>query len=92
MTPHQQYYETCMALVRRWAVRLPPGEADDSIRLIDHGEPPEGLNYLAWAISNAGISPTSEEVHEIRDLIDGLVEDEHMPPTFRASEGQRPDP
>jgi hypothetical protein len=53
---------------------------DQSQRLIDHGEPAEGLCSFAWSISGQRIRVPASEIREIKALTAGLVLPEHMPP------------
>lgn len=50
--------------------------------LIDHGEPAEGLCELAWIIHNGQKAVPREVKQAIRELVQGLVADEHMPEDF----------
>lgn len=51
--------------------------------LIEHGEPAEGVCYLAWALHNADVQIPDWAIRDVQDLTDGLVEREHLPPKFR---------
>ena len=46
---------------------------DDAQHLIDHGEPAEGVLYLAWGIANERRAVSTECVETIFELTDGLV-------------------
>jgi len=48
--------------------------------LIDHGEPAEGVCSLAWALYNARVAVPGWVNRAIRDLTDGMIEPEHLPP------------
>jgi len=48
--------------------------------LIDHGEPAEGVCSLAWALYNAQVAAPGWVNDDIRDLTDGIVDREHLPP------------
>jgi hypothetical protein len=62
---------------------LPPGAFAQADSLIEHGEPAEGVCYLAWALHNAGVQGPGWVVRDVQDLTEGLVEPEHLPPGFR---------
>lgn len=56
------------------ASEIMPGETlDDAQRLVDHGEPSEGLLQLAWAISNSRAQVPAWIVASIRELSVDLV-------------------
>jgi hypothetical protein len=48
--------------------------------LIEHGEPAEGMRALAFAIVEEGTIVPRSLIVAIRELSEGLVADEHMPP------------
>ena len=62
---------------------LPPDSFVRADSLIEHGEPAEGVCYLAWALYNAGLQCPDWAVRDFQELTDGLVEPEHLPPGFR---------
>lgn len=47
--------------------------------LIDHGEPAEGMRALAFAIVEEGTPVPRSLIVAIRDLSEGLVDEEDMP-------------
>lgn len=62
------------------ASEVMPGDTlDDAQRLVDHGEPSEGLLQLAWAISNSRAHVPSWIVPSIRELSADLVAPETFP-------------
>jgi hypothetical protein len=83
MTP-EEYLGRVRATAWRAAAFLPVEQLDEVHRLIDCGEPAEGLCSLAWAIVN-------DQALVPRDLIDAiyehtaeLIDEEFMPPEPRA--------
>ena len=48
--------------------------------LIDHDEPAEGVCSLAWALHVSHVTVPAWVNEAIRDLTDGLVDSEHLPP------------
>ena len=48
--------------------------------LIDHDEPAEGVCSLAWALHISHVTVPAWVKEAIRDLTDGLVDSEHLPP------------
>lgn len=62
---------------------LPSDAFAQADSLIQHGEPAEGVCYLAWALHNAGVEPPPWTVRDVQELTKGLVEPEHLPPEFR---------
>lgn len=62
---------------------LPPDAFEQADSLIEHGEPAEGVCYLAWALHNAGVLGPDWAVRAVQELTEGLVEPEDLPPGFR---------
>lgn len=62
---------------------LPPDAFEQADSLIEHGEPAEGVCYLAWALHNAGVQGLDWAVRDVQELTDGLVEPDDLPPGFR---------
>lgn len=54
-------------------------EAD---HLIDHGEPAEGLQTLAWVIVDEDKRVPIATLSAIRELAAGLVDESHWPPNL----------
>lgn len=59
---------------------VPEASLSDAHTLIEHGEPAEGVCYIAWAIANAGVRVPRELILSIYELTEGLVSDEDLPP------------
>ncbi|WP_367991721.1 hypothetical protein [Nocardioides eburneus] len=59
---------------------LPVEELLEAERLVDHGEPAEGMCSIAWAISNVGVMVPRELIDRVRAYSSELVEEEFMPP------------
>ena len=53
-------------------------------RLVDHGEPAEGMCSLAWAIVREDVRVPPDLVHGIRMHAADLVDDEFMPENLEA--------
>jgi hypothetical protein len=62
---------------------LPPEAFAQADALIEHGEPAEGVGYLAWALHNADVKGLEWAIGEVQELTEGLVDPEHLPPEFR---------
>lgn len=78
MTP-EEYLDRVRAVVSQAAqyVRIDP--QDRIYELIEHGEPAEGLCYLAWTIVNEKVLVPRVIIEGIRGYSAGLVDEEHMP-------------
>jgi hypothetical protein len=61
------------------AETVPAHALNDAQRLVDHGEPAEGLLALAWAIRDSGALVPAWIVASIRDLTSELVDAEMLP-------------
>lgn len=62
---------------------LPADAFAQADSLIEHGEPAEGVCYLAWTLHNADVQIPGWAIRDVQDLTEGLVEREHLPPKFR---------
>ena len=51
-------------------------------QLVNHGEPAEGLCTLAWIIVNENLQVPCTTIAAIRELSEGLVASEDMPPNL----------
>ncbi len=56
------------------------GGLNEAQRLIDHGEPAEGIAVLAWVIVNEDVQVPARVIRDIRELSADLVEAEDLPP------------
>lgn len=82
MTP-EEYVGRVRAIAWRGAEYVPVAQLEEVHRLIDHGEPAEGLCSLAWAIVNAQVSVPADLIEAIYEYTADLVDDEFMPPGLR---------
>lgn len=78
MTP-EDYLGRVRATAWQAAEYLPRSRLEQVHRLIDHGEPAEGLRALAWAIVRESIKVPSSLIQAIREGTAELIEDESMP-------------
>lgn len=51
-------------------------------RLVDHGEPAEGMCALAWIIVNEDVQVPAALIRDIRTLSEELVPPEDLPPSL----------
>jgi hypothetical protein len=81
-------FDEYVGLVRGLVISLSdirtPKECDEVEHYIDHNENGEALHLLAWIIVESNLRVPTETVRAIRELSDGLVLPEHMPPTLDA--------
>lgn len=66
---------------------LPAEALTDADSLIDHGEPAEGVCYLAWALHKAHVEVPAWVNEAIQDLTQGMVDPAHMPPRLPETPG-----
>ena len=59
---------------------LPPDAFINVDSLIEHGEPAEGLCQLAWVLNNNSVAVPPWAAAALRELTEGLVDAEFMPP------------
>jgi hypothetical protein len=78
----EEYLGRVQGLVISLTGTLSPKALDDAQHLIDHGEPAEGLLYLAWGIVNEGQIVSPACVETILVLTEGLVARTDFPPDF----------
>ena len=81
---HDDYIGRCKGLVISVAGSLPAEDVGWAMRLIDHGEPAEGLTSLAWSLETASGAVAGDVASAIIELIDGLVPKESLPPSVQA--------
>lgn len=82
MTP-EEYLGRVRATAWHAADYLPSERLEEVHRLIDHGEPAEGLCSLAWVIVGERIQVPVSIVDAIYECTAGLIDDEFMPPDLR---------
>ena len=58
------------------------------MHLIDHDEPAEGLNSLAWSIESLHGAVNPKTASAIRELTDGLVPLDALPPSLQTQTAQ----
>jgi hypothetical protein len=78
MTP-EEYLGRVRATVWHAADYLPAQRLEEVHRLIDHGEPAEGLCSLAWVIVSERIQLPVSIVDAIYEYSAGLIDNEFMP-------------
>lgn len=81
----EEYLRRVRAAAWHAADYLPAERLEEVRRLIDHGEPAEGLCSLAWAIVGERIQVPESIVDAIYECTAGLIDDEFMPPDLRGS-------
>jgi len=81
ITP-EEYLGRVRATAWRAAEYVPAESLEEVHRLIDHGEPAEGLCSLAWAIVNANVSVPGDLIAAIYQYTAELIDDEFMPPNL----------
>ena len=62
---------------------LSPNDLGLADHLIDHGEPPEALISLAWAIVESGVHVPEWTIDAIYELGEGINDPSHLPPNLR---------
>lgn len=78
MTP-EEYLGRVRAIAWEAAEYVSPARLDEVQRLIEHGEPAEGLCSLAWAIVNEQAVVPRMLIEGIREHTAELIDDEFMP-------------
>lgn len=82
MNPFELYVSRVRALVSSLRDNLSPDECSRVEHLINHDECGEALTSLAWIIVNENKRVPAEAIAAIRELSEGLVADEDMPPNL----------
>lgn len=80
MTHMDDYLGRVQAIVRKAAEYVSAEGVDRVQRLVDHGEPAEGMCSLAWIIVNEAVRVPRSLIEAIREHAAGIVDDEFMPP------------
>lgn len=83
MTP-DEFVGRCRGLVISLSESLPTDEVGWAMHLIDHDEPAEGLTSLAWSIESVHGAVDAETASVIRELTDGLVPLDALPPSLQS--------
>lgn len=82
MSP-EEYLGAVKAVAWQAGDYLPEERLVEVHRLIDHGEPAEGLCSLAWAIVGERVRVPTRLIGAIYEFTAGLVDDEFMPSNLR---------
>lgn len=82
MTP-EEYLGAVRAVAWRAGDYISAAGLADVHDLIEHGEPAEGLCYLAWAIVNAQVRIPRDLIDSIYEYTAELIDEEFMPPNLR---------
>jgi len=80
MVTPEEYLGRVRATAWRAAEYVPAERLEEVHRLIDHGEPAEGLCSLAWAIVNAHVRVPRDLIEAIYEYTAELIDEEFMPP------------
>lgn len=78
MSP-DEYLERVRVVARQAADFLPTARLEEVFRLIEHGEPAEGLCSLAWAVVSEKVLVPESMIKEIHEFTAELIDDEFMP-------------
>ena len=78
MTP-EEYYGRVQATAWQAADYVPSERLGNVQRLIEHGEPADGMRALAWVIVRERILVPQALVDTIREYAAELIDDEDMP-------------
>jgi hypothetical protein len=79
MSSLEDYLSRVQSLVWELAGSLSADERQEVQRLVDHGEPAEGLRSLAWIIVDGDKMVPATVIRAIREPSAGIVAAEHMP-------------
>jgi hypothetical protein len=80
MSDREEFRSRVLELVESLEGVLNGLEIREVQHLIDHNEIGEALRSLAWIIVDENKRITAETLASIRELSEGLVAEEHMPP------------
>lgn len=83
MVTPEEYLGRVRATAWRAAEYVPSERLEEVHRLIDHGEPAEGLCSLAWAIVNAQARVPGDLIEAIYEYTAEIIDDEFMPPNLK---------
>lgn len=83
MVTPEEYLGRVRATAWRAADYVPAERLEEAHRLIDNGEPAEGLCSLAWAIVIAQVQVPRDLIDAIYEYTAELIDEEFMPPNLR---------
>jgi hypothetical protein len=83
MVTPEEYLGRVRATVWHAADYLPAARLEEVRRLIDHGEPAEGLCSLAWVIVGERVYVPASVIDAIYEYTAELIDDEFMPTDLR---------
>jgi hypothetical protein len=75
----EEYYGRVQALVERVEKLVPAGRLQEVHKLVDHGEPAEGLCSLAWVIATDRVLVPRDLIESIYEYTEELVPREFLP-------------
>ncbi len=81
----EEYVGRCKAVIIELTGQLPAEDLSWAMRLVDHGEAPEGLCVIARALASTEHPAIEKLAPVIRDLMSGLVPDDALPSPFRST-------
>lgn len=79
----EAYLRRCLVLFDEVRGLVPDLELRDAESLLQHGEPAEGISNLAWALAPAENAVPPHLGETIRELTEGWVPHDELPPQFR---------
>jgi hypothetical protein len=77
------YLEKVREVVRRAAFYIGMAQLKDAKSLVDHGEPAEGLNHAAWALSVLGVGVPADLIDSLLALVADSDSEEFLPEDLR---------
>lgn len=80
MSSLDDYFGRVTAAVWFASEYVSPAGLAEAKRLVDHGEPAEGMCTLAWVIVNEDARVPASLIRDIRALSEELVPADQMPP------------
>ena len=83
MSAMEDYLGRVRGVVMAASDYLPPESVEHAVRLVEHGEPPEALIQLAWAIVTEGSHVPGWIIDAVYDLGASINDPEHLPPNLR---------
>jgi hypothetical protein len=79
----EEYLGRVRAVVIAASDYLPPESVEDAVSMVEHGEPPEALIQLAWAIVAEGAHVPGWIIDAIYDLGASINDPDHLPLDLR---------
>lgn len=82
MSDLEAYFDRVRAAIWSASIYVSDAGLSEAQRLVEHGEPAEGMSVLAWVIVNEDVRVPVSLIRDIRALSEELVPADDLPATL----------